>query len=289
MRITGAARVAGVMGWPIAHSLSPVLHGFWFERHGIDGAYVPLPVRPDDAITAIRTLPKLGFLGCNVTLPHKEAAFAAVHVRDAVATRMGVVNTVTVQPDGSLHGTSTDGAGFLANLVEQAPGWQAGQGPAVLFGTGGAARAVAITLLDAGVPALRLINRTEAKAQALAGDLRAMFPQHPIDCVAWGERADGLAGAGLLVQATSLGMKGQPDPDLALDALPGSAPVADLVYTPLETDLLRRARARGHPVVDGLGMLLHQAVPGFAHWGGVTPVVDAAARQVVLDVLQKRS
>lgn len=288
MRITGAARVAGVMGWPIVHSLSPVLHGYWFEHHGIDGAYVPLAVRPGDAVAAIRALPKLGFLGCNVTQPHKEAAFAAVDWRDPVATRMGVVNTVTVQPDGILHGTSTDGAGFLANLAEQVPSWRAGQGPAVLLGTGGAARAVAITLLDAGVPGLRLVNRTLEKAQALANDLRAMFPERVIDCVAWQERADALEGAGLLVQATSLGMKDQPELEISLAALPADAPVADLVYVPLETGLLAQARAKGHPVVDGLGMLLHQAVPGFAHWGGVTPRVDAETRRVVLDVLRSR-
>ncbi len=289
MRATGAARVAGVMGWPITHSLSPILHGFWFDRHGIDGAYVPLAVRPGNAIEAIRILPKLGFLGCNVTLPHKEAAFAAVDVRDPIASRVGVVNTITVHADGSLHGTSTDGAGFLANLQEQAPAWRARQGPAVLFGTGGAARAVAITLLDAGVPGLRLINRTMARAEALAAGLQAAFPRVSVACIAWQERNDALDSAGLLVQATSLGMKGQPEPDLVLDALPRTAPVADLVYVPLETSLLARARALGHPTVDGLGMLLHQAVPGFMHWGGVKPQVDHQTRQVVLNALQARN
>ncbi|HEX2528831.1 MAG TPA: shikimate dehydrogenase [Geminicoccus sp.] len=288
MLTTGAARVAGVMGWPITHSLSPVLHGHWFRRHGIDGAYVPLAVRPDDAIAAIRMLPKLGFLGCNVTQPHKEAAFAAVDLRDAVAARMGVVNTVMVQSDGSLIGTSTDGAGFMANLREQAPDWRPEQGPAVLLGTGGAARAVAITLLDAGVLELRLVNRTVAKADALAADLRLIFQGRRIDAVGWQERSAALEGAGLLVQATSLGMKGQPNHDLQLDGLPLSAPVAELVYVPLETELTARARRRGHRIVDGLGMLLHQAVPGFAHWGGVTPTVDAEARQIVLEVLRSR-
>ena len=289
MRITGAARVAGVMGWPIAHSLSPVLHGHWFERHGIDGAYVPLAVPPADAVAAVRMLPKLGFLGCNVTQPHKEAAFAAVDTRDAVAARMGVVNLVMVQPDGSLVGSNSDGAGFLANLRERAPGWRPQQGPAVLLGTGGGARAVAITLLDEGVPGLRLVNRTLAKAEALAVELQAMFPDRQIVAVAWPERAAALDGAGLLVQATSLGMDGQPPLDLALDALPDTAPVADLVYVPLATDLLRRAEAKGHVTVDGLGMLLHQAVPGFAHWGGVVPDVDDAARHAVLDVLRSRT
>lgn len=287
MRITGAARVAAVMGWPIRHSLSPALHGFWFERHGIDGAYVPLAVRPEDAEAVIRTLPRLGLLGSNVTMPHKEAAFRAVDVLDASAVRTGVVNTVTVH-DGVLHGASTDGAGFVANLRAQAPDWRPAAGPAVLVGCGGAAKAVAIALLDLGVPALRLVNRTGAKAETLAGELQALFPAREILAVAWDERATALAGAGLLVQATALGMAGHPPLDLALDDLPPTAPVAELVYAPLETDLLARARARGQPVVDGLGMLLHQAVPGFRHWGGVEPVVDARTRQVVLDVLAAR-
>jgi len=288
MAISGAARVAGVMGWPIAHSLSPLLHGYWFQRYGIDGAYVPFPVRPENAIAAIRALPLLGLRGCNVTLPHKEAAYAAVDRHDESARRMGVVNTVMVQEDGSLLGACTDGLGFLANLTEQAPGWHPGQGEAVLVGTGGAARAVAVTLLDAGVPGLRLVNRTLAKAEALAAELQAMFSGVTVTPLGWAERAGALDGAGLLVQSTALGMKGQPPLDLTLDALPVAAPVADLVYTPLETDILRRARLRGHPVVDGLGMLLHQAVPGFRHWGGVTPVVDAPTRQVVEAALRQR-
>jgi shikimate dehydrogenase len=202
---------------------------------------------------------------------------------------MGVVNTVMVQDDGSLLGACTDGMGFLANLTEQAREWRPEQGPAVLVGTGGAARAVAVTLLDAGVPALRLVNRTLAKAEALATELQAMFPGAAITPLGWAERAGVLEGAGLLVQSTALGMKGQPPLDLPLDALPVTAPVADLVYTPLETDILRRARLRGHPVVDGLGMLLHQAVPGFRHWGGVTPAVDAETRQVVEAALLQRN
>ena len=289
MRITGQARVAGVMGWPIAHSLSPVLHGYWFERHGIDGAYIPLAVAPQDVAAAIGMLPKLGFLGCNVTLPHKEAAHAAVDLLDPIALRMGVVNLVMVQPDGSLFGSNTDGMGFLANLKEQAPDWRAGRRPAVMLGTGGGARAVATALLDEGIGGLRLVNRTLSKAKALAGELRTMFPDRSIETVGWPERAQALDGAGLLVQATSLGMSGHPPLDLALDALPRAAPVADLVYVPLQTELLATARARGNVVVDGLGMLLHQAVPGFAHWGGVTPVVDQAARRVVMDVLAARS
>jgi shikimate dehydrogenase len=292
MLITGKARLAGVMGWPVAHSLSPALHGHWLARHGIDGAYVPLPVRPGDVELAFRALPRLGFRGWNVTIPHKEAAFRLVDERDAAAERMGAVNTVLVAGEGGrLLGLNTDGRGFLAGLAAAVPGWRAAEaaGPAVLLGTGGGARAVATALLDAGIPGLRLANRTRDRAEALAGALRASAPAGaPVEVAAWEGREEALAGAALLVNATSLGMAGQPPLPLRLDALPRAAVVADLVYVPLETDLLARARARGHRVADGLGMLLHQAVPGFAHWGGVVPEVDDAARSVLLGLLAGR-
>jgi shikimate dehydrogenase len=279
--ITGRARLAGVMGWPVAHSRSPLLHGFWFERYGIDGAYVPLAVRPEDVGLAFDALPRMGFLGWNVTLPHKEAAFRLVHRRDAMAERMGAVNTVLVQADGTLEGRNTDGLGFLANLRAQAPDWRPEAGLAVLIGAGGAARGVAVALLEAGVPALRLLNRTAGRAELLRRELAACTDR-PIETVAWEGRAAALEGTALLVQCTSLGMAGQPPLELDLAGLPGKAVVADLVYTPLDTDLLASARRRGNPVVDGLGMLLHQAVPGFAHWGGVTPAIDEAVRAVAL-------
>ena len=289
MIVAGGPRLAGVLGWPVGHSLSPALHGHWFERHGVAGAYVPLPVRPEDLGLAFRALPRLGFSGWNVTVPHKEAAFRLVDELDAAAARARAVNTVLVRADGSLLGRNTDGQGFLASLTGEAPSWRPQAALAVLLGAGGGARAVALVLLDAGVPGLRLANRTRARAEELAGELAESAPTAvPIEVVAWEERSEGLAGAGLLVNATSLGMAGQPPLELALDALPGSAVVADLVYVPLETDLLARARARGNPAVDGLGMLLHQAVPGFAHWGGVTPSVDGAARARVLEVLARR-
>jgi shikimate dehydrogenase len=287
MLLTGSARLAGVMGWPVAHSLSPALHGHWFARHGVDGAYVPLPVRPEDVGLVFRALPRVGFLGWNVTIPHKEAAFRLVDERDAAAERMGAVNTVLVRPDGSLLGRNTDGLGFLANLRAQAPGWRPEAGPAVVLGTGGGARAVATALLDAGVPGLRLANRTRGRAEELAEALRAIAAV-PVEVAAWEAREGALAGAGLVVNATSLGMKGAPPLTLRLDELPAGAVVADLVYVPLETDLLRAARARGNPVVDGLGMLLHQAVPGFTHWGGVEPEVDDALRAVLLEGLAGR-
>jgi shikimate dehydrogenase len=285
--ITGAARLAGVMGAPVRHSLSPRLHGHWLERYRIDGAYVPLPVAPDDLELAFRALPRVGFLGWNVTLPHKEAAYRLVSRHDRAAALMQAVNTVLVRPDGTLEGRNTDGIGFLANLRQQAPGWQAGSGPAVLLGTGGGARAVAFALAEAGVRSFRLVNRTAGRAAALARDLAALGGLE-VATVAWEARGTALAGSALLVQCTSLGMVGQAALELPLDELPTEAPVADLVYSPLETPLLRAARARGNPVVDGLGMLLHQAVPGFTHWGGVTPAVDEQARAVLLQALATR-
>jgi shikimate dehydrogenase len=283
-----APRLAAVLGWPVGHSLSPALHGHWFARHGIPGSYVALPVAPDDLALAFRALPLLGFAGWNVTLPHKEAALGLVDSRDASAERTGTVNTVLVNADGRTRGYSTDGAGFLANLRAQAPGWRAGQGPAVLVGTGGAARAVGLALLEAGVPALRLVNRTAARAEDLACDLRQALPAASVEVVPWADRSAALGGAGLCVNGTSLGMAGQPPLELDLADLPRPSPVADLVYVPLETPLLQAARAAGHPVVDGLGMLMHQAVPGFRHWGGVTPLVDEALRRVLLDRLSPK-
>jgi shikimate dehydrogenase len=288
MLLSGKARLAGVMGWPIGHSLSPRLHGHWILRHDLDAAYVPLAVAPADLAAAFALLPRLGFLGWNVTLPHKEAAFRLVGERDVTAERTGSVNTVLVYADGRTRGYSTDGEGFLANLRRRAPGWRAESGPAALIGAGGAARAVAVALLDAGVPGLRLANRTPERAEALAAELRAMFPAAAIGLAAWPERHAMLEGAALCVNCSSLGMQGQPPLDLALDALPLASPVADLVYVPLDTGLLRDARRRGHPVVDGLGMLIRQAVPGFRHWGGIEPTVDDATAAVLLEALARR-
>jgi shikimate dehydrogenase len=281
-------RLAGVIGWPVAHSLSPSLHGHWFEACGVRGRYTALAVRPGELALAFGMLPSLGFRGWNVTLPHKEAALRLIDECDRSAERTGSVNTVLVYADGRTRGYSTDGAGFLANLDAQAPEWREGKGPAVLLGTGGAARAVAVMLLDAGVGALRLVNRTRERADALAHDLRALFPRVVLEVLDWGDRDTSLAGAALCVNCTSLGMKGQPPLDLDLSALPLTSTVADLVYVPLETPLLAAARAWGHPVVDGLGMLIHQAVPGFRHWGGIEPRVDQAARDVLLQRLFPR-
>jgi shikimate dehydrogenase len=288
MPLSGRARIAGVMGWPVAHSLSPLLHGYWFERYGIDGIYVPLPVAPADVELAFRALPRLGFRGWNVTLPHKEAAYRLVDDLDATARRMKAVNTVLVDAEGRTEGYNTDGLGFIANLDAMAPGWRTGQGRAVLLGIGGAARAVAHALVADGITALTLVNRTVQKADALASELEAVTGCD-LEVVSWEGRAAALAEASLLVNCTSLGMHGQPALDLELEDLRVDAAVADLVYVPLETSLLARARARGNPVVDGLGMLLHQAVPGFTHWGGVRPEVDPGLRSCLLQALGARS
>ncbi len=274
--LSGRTRLAGIMGWPVAHSLSPRLHGHWLLRYGIDGAYVPLPVPPERLEQALSALPALGYAGVNLTIPHKEAAVSLVDRLSPRAKRIGAVNTVVVEADGMLSGDNTDGFGFIAALSESQAGWRAEAGPAVVLGAGGAARAVAVALLDAGVPEVRLLNRTPERARALADDLGGA-----VHTVNWTVRAAALDGAALLVNTTSLGMHGQPPLDLALDALPPRALVTDVVYTPLITPLLALAQARGNPVVDGLGMLLHQARPGFRAWFGVDPEVDDDLRAVV--------
>ena len=276
--LSGRGRVAGVMGWPVAHSRSPRLHGYWLRLHGIDGAYIPLPVRPEHFATALRALPLLGFAGANVTVPHKEAALAAVDRSDATALRIGAVNTIVVASDGTLVGRNSDGFGFMENLRTGAPGWSPKTGPAVILGAGGSARAVAVALLDAGVPEIRIVNRTIERAERLSADIGG-----PFRIYGWAERVSALGDAALLVNSTTLGMKGQPSLELALDRLPRTAVVNDIVYSPLETVLLATARARGNPAIDGLGMLLHQARPGFAAWFGVEPAVTPELRDFVLE------
>ncbi|MGK9165977.1 shikimate dehydrogenase [Inquilinus limosus] len=287
MLLTAKGRLAGVIGWPVGHSRSPQLHGHWLARYRIDGAYVPMAVPPERLEAALRGLAALGFRGCNVTVPHKEAAMALVDELDPLARRIAAVNTIVVREDGSLFGTNTDGFGFLANLQAGASlnakegGWSAGAGPAVVIGAGGAARAVIVALADAGAPEIRLANRTRARAETLAAELGGPGTV-PITVIDWADRAAALDGAALLVNTTTEGMVGRPPLDLPLDALPPVALVNDIVYVPLETPLLAAARARGNPVVDGLGMLLHQARPGFEAWFGVAPMVDSALRAAVL-------
>ena len=274
MMLSGKARLAGLMGWPVSHSRSPRLHNWWIERYGVDGVYVPLAVRPDDLATALRALPKLGFAGCNLTIPHKEAALAVMDEVDGLAARVGAVNTIVVRPDGRLWGGNSDVFGFAESLKADAPDWRAAQGEAVVLGAGGAARAVVAALQDLGAR-VRVLNRTRARADALAAEF---------GCAAadWEDRAEALAGAGLLVNTTSQGMTGEPPLDVALDRLPPRAVVCDVVYVPLRTPLLAQAEARGNPVVDGLNMLLHQARPGFERWFGVKPEVTPELRAHVL-------
>lgn len=276
--LSGAARLAGVIGWPVKHSRSPRLHGYWLATHGVDGAYVPLAVEPARFADALRGLLACGFRGANVTIPHKEAAFALCDEVADSARRAGAVNTLVFE-SGRVLGSNTDGFGFLESLREQAPGFDPRSGPAVLLGAGGAARAIGAALLDAGCPRLVLVNRTRGRAEALAEALGG-----PVAVAETPPLSDAL----LLVNTTSLGMAGQPPLLLDLAPLPPGAVVADIVYVPLETPLLAAARARGLAAVDGLGMLLHQARPGFAAWFGVAPQVDAGLRAFVAQDIPPR-
>ena len=274
--LTGEAKLAGVMGWPVAHSRSPRLHGFWLEKYGIDGTYVPLPVAPEHFAQALRVLSQLGFRGVNVTVPHKEAALKAVDTADHHARHIGAVNTVIMNEDGSLEGRNTDGIGFLAHLRDQAQAWQPASGPAVVVGAGGAARAIVATLKDAGVPEIRLVNRTLARAETLALTFGA-----PLKVIPWINRAAALRDACLVVNTTTQGMQGEAELDIELIGLNPGAAVFDCVYNPLETPLLAQAKQRGLVPIDGLGMLLHQARPGFKAWFGVDPEITDELRALV--------
>lgn len=278
MILTGKAKLAGVVGWPVSHSLSPRLHGYWLQQHRIDGAYLPLPVRPEALSPVIASLAELGFRGLNVTIPHKQAVLKLCTELDPMAERIGAVNTIVFR-DGGLYGTNSDAFGFLENLYQGAPDWKPTAGPAVVLGAGGAARAVIVALLDAGTPTIHLVNRTLARAEELAATFGDKVQPHP-----WDAASEAFFGASLLVNSTSLGMTGQPDLELDLTGLPRSALVTDLVYSPLETSLLAAAKSRGNEVVDGLGMLLHQARPGFEAWFGLKPIVTEDLRHFVLDV-----
>ena len=276
MTVSDQPKLAGVMGWPISHSLSPRLHGYWLREHRIAGSYVPLPVKPENLEHALRALPRLGFRGVNLTVPHKEKALQCVDTVSDIAKRIGAVNTVFVQDSGALLGTNTDAEGFLKNLRSNAAHCDPSQ-PAVVLGAGGAARAVVAALVDSGVPEIRLLNRTWSKAENLASSIAG-----PVKVYDWSQRTDSLSGAGLLVNTTTLGMVNQPPLEISLQALPKTAVVNDLVYAPLETALLTDARTLNLNVVDGLGMLLHQAVPGFAGWFDVQPKVTEELRTFVL-------
>ena len=268
--------LAGVMGWPVAHSRSPKIHGYWLQKHGLQGAYVLLPVAPGQLPVALPGLAALGFRGCNVTIPHKVDALQLVHELDPMARRMGALNTIVVQPDGSLKGFNNDGFGYIQSLLDAKPDWRADAGPVTVLGAGGAARAVVLSLADRGAKEIRLLNRSDAKAQALAAEFGA-----PVTALPWSQRHEALADVALLVNTTNQGMHGNPALDLVLDRLPVSALVSDVIYVPLETPLLQAARLRGNATVNGLGMLLNQARPAFHAWFGVMPEVTPELRALV--------
>ncbi len=265
---------AFVVGHPIAHSRSPLLHGFWLKSLGLPGCYEKIDVAPDALDGFIAGLRAAGFVGGNVTVPHKTAVMAQVQRLDEAARAIGAVNTLWFE-DGRLCGGNTDAFGFLANLDAGAPGWDAAGGLALVLGAGGASRAVVHGLTERGMT-VAIVNRTRTAADALAHRFGAT-----VRAADWADLTDLLVGADLLVNTTSLGMAGQPPLTVDLTPLKAAAVVTDIVYVPLETDLLRAARARGHRVVDGLGMLLHQAVPGFERWFGVRPVVTGELRAAI--------
>lgn len=269
--------LAGVIGHPIAHSKSPRLHGHWLQRYGIRGHYIPMDVSSNNLAHVLNVLPMTGFRGVNVTIPHKEAVLDLADVISDRAALIGAANTLTFQSDGKLHADNTDGVGFIANLKRNAPDWTPAEGPALVLGAGGAARAIVAALLHERVPSILLANRTRARADAL----KAHFGGK-IEVVDWNHVPHRIAEATTLINTTSLGMEGKEELKLTLDGLTGQTLVTDIVYTPLQTNLLANAAAKGCRTVDGLGMLLHQAVPGFERWFGKAPEVDDQLRQVML-------
>ena len=269
--------LAGVIGSPISHSKSPQLHGHWLKTMGLPGAYVPLDVSVQDLREVLVTLPKAGFVGVNITIPHKEMVMEIADLVTDRATLIGAANTLIFRKDGQIHADNTDGYGFLENLKAGAPMWNPAAGPATVIGAGGAARAVVASLIDAGVPEILLTNRTRVRAEKLADDFG-----NRVSVVDWVQAGNILEDSALVVNTTSLGMIGKPAMRIPLDGLQAGTVVTDLVYTPLRTDFLAAAEAAGCHTVDCLGMLLHQAVPAFERWFGHRPVVDSATRAAAL-------
>ncbi len=276
--MTGRIPLAGVIGSPVAHSLSPRLHGHWLKTHGLKGYYVPLDIAQEDLANVLRTLPRMGFVGVNVTIPHKEAALNLANLVTDRAALIGAANTLIFSEDGRIHADNTDGYGFMANLRQNAPGWDPRVGPAAVFGAGGASRAVVTALIDAGTPEIHLANRTRTRAEALRSEFGSKIIVHD-----WVQSSAMLRDAATVVNTTSLGMTGKAEFKVSLDGLNPQAVVNDLVYVPLRTPFLEEAAARGCRTVDGLGMLLHQGAPGFERWFGIRPDVDEALRKAVLD------
>lgn len=269
--------LAGVVGWPIAHSKSPALHGYWLNKYNIKGQFVPLGIKPQDFETALRALPKLGFRGVNVTIPYKETALAMAATVSDRAALIGAANTLVFREDGSFRADNTDGVGFINNLKENTKNWQVHDGPSVVLGAGGASRAVISALLSEGAPQIILANRTKQRAEILKEHFGAR-----VSVVDWAHIEDAMGGAVTIVNTTSLGMADGPPLKISLRKAPKSALVTDIVYNPLKTEFLLQAEKRKNPVVDGLGMLLYQAVPGFEDWFGVKPEVDQDLRDAVL-------
>jgi shikimate dehydrogenase len=270
--------LAGVIGSPIGHSKSPLVHGYWLKQFGIDGYYVPIELSYETFEAGLRALPLLGFRGVNITIPFKQKVLSLADVVTDRAALIGAANTITFLKDGRMQADNTDGYGFIANLKQNAPDWSATDGPALVLGAGGASRAIVSALLGEGVQEIILANRTRNRAEMLKEHFGAR-----IRVIDWNKAVEEGAGAATLVNTTSLGMTGQPPLPLSLEKLNTQTLVTDIVYSPLETPLLADARAKGCRTVDGLGMLLHQAVPGFENWFRKRPLVDAAVRQVVLD------
>ena len=268
--------LAGVMGWPVMHSRSPMMHNYWFKTHNLAGTYLPLAVEPDGIGPALKALHALGFAGCNLTIPHKETAMAFMDEIDETAKRIGAISCVVVRKDGSLKGSNNDGYGYINGILEEAPDWTADRGPVVIMGAGGGARAVSLSLADRGAKDIRIINRSPERAQGLAREFGA-----PMTAVAWEDRHAALEDAAMVVNTTSQGMVGQSALDLSLAKLPKHALVSDIVYIPKETPLLKEARERGNKTVNGLGMLLHQGRPAFRDWFGIEPKVTAELRAMM--------
>jgi shikimate dehydrogenase len=277
MNATTRIPLAGVIGSPVAHSKSPLIFRHWLRELGIRGFYIPMDIASGDLEDAIRTMPKLGFVGLNVTIPHKEHVLSIADVVSDRAALIGSANTLIFREDGKVYADNTDGYGFTENLRQGAPNWDAKAGPAAILGAGGAARAVLSSLIDAGAPEIRLANRTRTRSDALAREFGTKVRVYD-----WVQTGNMLEGATTIVNATSLGMVGKSEMRIPLDAMSKDAVVTDLVYVPLETPLLAHAKSIGCQTVDGLGMLLYQAAPGFERWFGFRPDVDETLRQAVL-------
>lgn len=276
MSATKPFGLAGLLGWPVAHSRSPALHNYWLAEHGLPGSYVLLPAPPERLPAALAGLPALGFRGCNVTTPHKQAVLPLIDHIDPMAARINAVNMIVVEPDGSLRGFNTDGNGFVQGLRDEKPDWRPDEGPITIVGAGGAARSILAAMVEQGAREIRLVNRTYERAQKLAAELGG-----PVTTVRWEERAEALRGIATLVNATTQGGAGKPALDLALDALPRGAIVGDVIYVPPETPLLAAARVRGNRTANGLGMLLNQARPAFHAWFGVMPSITPGLKRAI--------